>query len=80
MSPFQCPSLFSILAFLEYEHGVFHPQGGCSAVSDKMADIARELGVEIHLDEPVEEILFAGRRAVGVRTNRARLCDRRPGH
>ncbi len=31
MSPFRCPSLFSILAFLEYEHGVFHPTGGCSA-------------------------------------------------
>ena len=25
MSPFQCPSLFSILSFLEYEHGVYHP-------------------------------------------------------
>jgi phytoene desaturase len=25
MSPFQCPSLFTILSFLEYEHGVFHP-------------------------------------------------------
>ena len=24
MSPFRCPSLFSILSFLEYEHGVFH--------------------------------------------------------
>ena len=70
MSPFQCPSLFSILAFLEYEYGVFHPTGGCSAVSDRMADIAREMGVEILLDEPVEEILFEGKRAVGVRTNR----------
>ncbi|MFQ3593851.1 MAG: FAD-dependent oxidoreductase, partial [Gemmataceae bacterium] len=27
MSPFQCPSLFSILSFLEYEHGVWHPTG-----------------------------------------------------
>src|SRR5689334_2768700 len=25
MSPFRCPSLFSILSFLEYEHGVWHP-------------------------------------------------------
>ena len=33
MSPFRCPSLFSILSFLEYEHGVFHPIGGCGAVS-----------------------------------------------
>ena len=29
MSPFQCPSLFSILSFLEYEHGIWHPTGGC---------------------------------------------------
>ena len=33
MSPFNCPSLFSILSFLEYEYGVFHPLGGCGAVS-----------------------------------------------
>ena len=25
MSPFRCPSLFTILSFLEYEHGIFHP-------------------------------------------------------
>lgn len=69
MSPFQCPSLFSILAFLEYEHGVFHPRGGCSAISEKMAEIATDLGVELHLGEAVTGIDFDGRRAVGVRTD-----------
>ena len=68
MSPFRCPSLFSILSFLEYEYGVFHPLGGCSAITAAMARVAQRLGVEIRLDEPVEEILFAGKRAVGVRT------------
>ncbi len=68
MSPFRCPSLFSILSFLEYEHGVFHPLGGCSAVTAAMARVAERLGVEICLNEPVEKILFAGRRAQGVRT------------
>ena len=70
MSPYRCPSLFSILSYLEYEHGVFHPMGGCGAVTDCMARIARELGVEIHLGEEVEEILFDGLKAVGVRTAR----------
>lgn len=70
MSPFRCPSLFSILSFLEYEYGVWHPVGGCSAVTSAMARVAQRLGVEIRLNEPVEEILFAGRRAVGVRTPR----------
>jgi phytoene desaturase len=68
MSPFQCPSLFSILSFLEYEYGVFHPIGGCGAITEAMARVAREMGVEIRLDEPVREVLFEGRRAVGVRT------------
>ncbi len=68
MSPFRCPSLFSILSFLEYEHGVWHPIGGCAAITTAMARVAERLGVEIHLNSPVEEVLFAGRRAVGVRT------------
>lgn len=68
MSPFQCPSLFTILAFLEYEYGVFHPIGGCAAVSEKMASIASDLGVDIRLDEPVEQLYFEGRKAVGLRT------------
>lgn len=72
MSPFVCPSLFSILSFLEYEYGVFHPIGGCGAITAAMAKAAEEAGVEIALDEPVEEILFRGKRAVGVRTNTGR--------
>ena len=68
MSPFRCPSLFSILSFLEYEYGVFHPIGGCAAVTVAMARVAERLGVEIRTDSPVEEVLFEGRRAVGVRT------------
>jgi phytoene desaturase len=69
MSPFQCPSLFSILSFLEYEYGVFHPIGGCGAVTENMAQVAAALGVDITVHEPVESLLFAGRRAVGVRTS-----------
>jgi phytoene desaturase len=80
MSPFRCPSLFSILSFLEYEHGVFHPTGGCGAVTAAMARVAKEMGVEVLTGEPVEEILIdagageGGRgKAVGVRTSKRRL-------
>src|ERR1700734_1023121 len=80
MSPFQCPSLFSILSFLEYEHGVFHPTGGCGAITQAMSRIAREMGVEVLTEEPVEEILIDSGdkhsergKAVGVRTSKRRL-------
>ncbi|MBC8165351.1 MAG: phytoene desaturase [Bryobacteraceae bacterium] len=76
MSPFRCPSLFSILAFLEYESGVWHPMGGCGAVSTAMAQAAGDLGAKIQLNEPVEKIHFEGRRAVGVQTAKGRYsCD-----
>ncbi len=70
MSPFKCPSLFSILSFLEYEHGVYHPIGGCGAVSAAMARIATEMGVDIRYEEPVEGLEFSGRRITAVRTPR----------
>ena len=66
MSPFRCPSLFTILALLEYEFGVWHPMGGCGAVSAGMARAARDLGVTFKLNEPVTAIAFEGKRAVGV--------------
>jgi phytoene desaturase len=63
MSPFTCPSIFTILSFLEYEYGIFHPAGGCGMVSEAMARAAERLGATIHLAEPVTEIQFEGKRA-----------------
>ncbi len=72
MSPFECPSLFSILPFIEYEYGVWHPAGGCHALMAALAEVAGELGVEIVASTPVERLVFQGRRAVGVETSGAR--------
>lgn len=69
MSPFQCPSLFTILSFLEYEHGVFHPVGGCGAVSDAMANVAAKLGVDIRLGEEVQRVVYRDGAPVAVETS-----------
>lgn len=67
MSPIKCPSLFTILSFLEYEYGVWHPIGGCGAVSEAMADAARSLGVDIRLNAEVTQVNLDGRACKGVR-------------
>ncbi len=69
MSPYRCPSLFTILSFMEHEFGIFHPRGGTGAVLRAMAGVARSLGVTIRTASPVREVLIEGRRAVGVRTD-----------
>jgi phytoene desaturase len=73
MSPFRCPGLFSILSFLEYEYGVFHPVGGCGAITRAMARICEEMGVKILCGEAVEGIEFTGRKATGVKTAKREL-------
>ncbi len=69
MSPYRCPSLFTILAFMEHEFGIYHPRGGTGAVMRAMADVARMMGVRFRLGEPVRALEIEGRRAVGVRTD-----------
>ncbi len=62
MSPEECPELFTILPFIEYEYGIWHPTGGCSALMDAMARLARHMGVEIRTNAPVEALEFDGPR------------------
>ncbi|MCB9840217.1 MAG: phytoene desaturase [Phycisphaeraceae bacterium] len=73
MSPFECPSLFTILPFIEYEFGVWHPTGGCNALLDAMARVAERGGAAIRTSSPVEAILFDGARADGVVVNGERI-------
>lgn len=68
MSPFNCPSLFTMLAFLEYEYGIFHPMGGLGSVSERMASIATDLGVTFRMNEAVESVIMDGKTIKGVRT------------
>ncbi len=68
MSPYRCPSLFTILAFMEHEYGIFHPRGGTGAVMRAMERLARRMGVRVQTGTEVEEIVVEGGRAVGVRT------------
>jgi phytoene desaturase len=68
MSPWDCPSLFTILSFLEYEHGVFHPEGGCGALTAAMATACERLGVRFRMADAVEKIVFEDDRVAGVVT------------
>ncbi|GIW73791.1 MAG: phytoene desaturase [Phycisphaerales bacterium] len=66
MSPFDCPSLFTILPFIEYEYGVWHVAGGLNRLTHAMARACRSLGVEILTDAPVQRLTFQGNRCTGV--------------
>ncbi len=70
MSPKAAPSLFTILPYIEYEYGVWHPKGGCHAIMRKMAEIFEDLGGVIETGVSVEQAEYTGRRVSGLRITR----------
>jgi len=65
--PERTPAAYVMIPFVEAALGVWYPRGGVHRIACGMARLARELGTEIHLGTPVEEILTERGRAVGVR-------------
>jgi phytoene desaturase len=66
MSAWDCPGAFAILPYVEHAFGVFHVTGGLSEISEAMAKVCRELGVSIHLNSPVKQLMLEGKRVRGV--------------
>ena len=56
MSPWECPSIFSMLSYMEHEYGVYHIIGGLYQLNEAMAKIATEMGVLIKLSQPVQKL------------------------
>ncbi|MEF8780032.1 MAG: phytoene desaturase family protein [Haloferacaceae archaeon] len=75
-SPHNTPALYNLMSHVDFNMGVYYPDGGIGAVVDGIVDLAAELGVDMHTDQPVRKI--AGRRggfAVRTETGGEFLAD-----
>ncbi|GAB3230650.1 phytoene desaturase family protein [Hymenobacter seoulensis] len=66
--PYQAPATLSLIPHLEHGLGAYYPEGGIYAIAQSLVKLAEELGVQFHYQEPVLEILTAGKHVTGVRT------------
>lgn len=66
-NPFDAPSIYAMIHYLEREWGVHYAMGGTGALVAAMGRLMDELGVKVHLNAEVAEIMTSGRRALGVR-------------
>jgi len=69
MSAWDCPGAFAILPYVEHAFGIYHSIGGLSEISDAMARVCREQGVEIHLNTPVKQLVIENKKVRGVELN-----------
>jgi phytoene desaturase len=67
MSPWECPGAFGMIPYIEHHYGIYHVEGGLSKISEAMAHVVEEEGGRIRYGRAVDEILFSGKAATGLR-------------
>ncbi|MFB6305204.1 MAG: phytoene desaturase family protein [Haloferacaceae archaeon] len=75
-SPYNTPALYTLMSHVDYDLGVYYPDGGMASVVDGVAELGRELGVTHETGTEVTRI-DPGADAVRVETaGGARTVDR----
>ena len=59
-APNNTPALYNLMSHVDFNMGVYYPEGGLGAVVDAIVDLGDELGVEYHTGTPATAI--KGRR------------------
>lgn len=65
-SPDNAPGLFSMMAHVDFNLGIWHPKGGITKVVERMVNIAKKNGAKFHYKAPVEKILVSGGKVSGI--------------
>jgi len=66
-SPFETPAFYTLIAQFEREWGLFYSMGGTFALVDAFGKIFKELGGQVYLETEIEEIVFSGKKASGIK-------------
>ncbi|MEX2466547.1 MAG: hypothetical protein WD995_06525, partial [Gemmatimonadota bacterium] len=72
-NPFNTPSIYLMIPFLEREAGVWSTRGGMYSVMEALGRLFIEPGGPIETGREVWEVLVRDGRAVGVRTDRGTI-------
>jgi phytoene desaturase len=64
--PYRAPGTLNIVSHLEHNTGAFFPEKGMYSLALGLKELADQLGVIFHLNQPVEHIVLDGREAKGV--------------
>jgi phytoene desaturase len=73
MSPWECPSLFSILSFMEHEYGIYHIMGGLYHLNEVMGKLAISMGVKVKLNHTVSKFHVEKKSIKSIKVNQKTL-------
>jgi phytoene desaturase len=74
-SPYQAPALYNLMSHMDFNQGVFYPQGGFYELIKALAAIAEKNGAELRVNSPVDNIIVRDDRAAGLRLLGGEVID-----
>lgn len=72
VSPHEAPAVYSVVSYMETGLGIWYPKGGMYKLSEALQQLVQDLGGEIITKSSVEQIMIEDKKAVGVKTAKAR--------
>lgn len=74
-SPYDAPALYNLMSHMDFNQGVFYPQGGFYELIKALARVAEKNGAVLRVASPVAEIIFENGAAKGVRLENGEVVD-----
>jgi phytoene desaturase len=72
-NPLEISSIYTLIHWIEREWGVFFPKGGTGALVQALVQLFREMGGELRLNSPVQEVRIESAESSGGANIRHRL-------
>ncbi len=66
VTPYEAPAVYSVVSYMETGLGIWYPKGGMHALPRALQRLCEKLGVTIHVQTPIKQILIENKTIQGV--------------
>lgn len=74
-SPYEAPAIYNLMSHMDFNQGVFYPQGGFYELIKALVRVAEKNGAKVRTNASVAEILIKNGKASGVRLENGEVID-----
>jgi len=68
-NPYKAPGMLTLIPHLEFNEGVYYPEGGMISITNALHKLAIKKGVQFNFNTAVDKIIYNEGKAVGVVAN-----------
>ncbi len=74
-SPYEAPAIYNLMSHMDFNQGVFYPQGGFYELINALVRVAEKNGAKVRTNAAVAEIMVSNGKASGVRLESGEVVE-----